>query len=123
MMEKKTYITDEERQNCRKIADAYTELYEEQDIVVLDAGRYGFVKLQYYKSPWGFDNVMIYTDSRRLFDDLWEEWLNTKLLALVRGTLIEEMEYEEIFRCLPEEKQMEFMKKREYFAEKAGIVL
>ncbi|MCI8923999.1 MAG: hypothetical protein HFI45_08410 [Lachnospiraceae bacterium] len=43
-----TYITDEEREKCRKVADAFGELYEVTDIAVVDAGKYGFVKLQYY---------------------------------------------------------------------------
>lgn len=46
-MEKKQYITGEEREKCRKVADAFAEL-EDADVVVVDAGRYGFVKLQYY---------------------------------------------------------------------------
>lgn len=50
-MEKQVYITEEERVKCQKVADAFVELYEIENIVVLDVGRYGFVKLQYYKPP------------------------------------------------------------------------
>ena len=45
---KEKYITDDEREKCRKVADAFAELYEIENILVVDAGRYGFVKLQYY---------------------------------------------------------------------------
>ena len=41
-MEKQFYITEEER-------DAFTELYEMADIVVVDVGRYGFKCLFYKK--------------------------------------------------------------------------
>ncbi len=46
-MEKKVYITEEERGMCRKVIDAFAELYEmeDEDILVVDVGRYGFVKL------------------------------------------------------------------------------
>lgn len=47
-MERKIYITETERTKCRRVVDAFVELYEESDIVALDAGRYGFVELQYF---------------------------------------------------------------------------
>ena len=70
-MEKKTYITEEEREKCRKVADTFAEL-EDVDIMVVDVGRYGFVKLQYYTPLTGFENDFTFTDSRELFEDLWE---------------------------------------------------
>ena len=121
MKKEEKHITDEESINCQKVADAFTELYENEDIVVLNAGRYGFVGLQFYKSPGGFEEVMTYTDSRSLFDDLWEEWLVTQLLTWAAGTPIADMDNEDIFKCLPKEKQEEFIERRLSFAEKAGI--
>ena len=50
----KSYITDIERERCKKVAAAYAELYELESILVLDVGRYGFVKLQYYTPEYGF---------------------------------------------------------------------
>ena len=44
---KKSYITEAEKEKCRQVADAFAELYELENILVMDAGRYGFVKLQY----------------------------------------------------------------------------
>lgn len=46
-MEKRVYIKDEERKKCHKVIDAFTELYEveDEDMIVVDVGRYGFVKL------------------------------------------------------------------------------
>lgn len=71
-MERKIYITEEEQRKCRKVADAFAEL-EDADVVVVDAGRYGFVKLQFYTPPTGFENDYTFTDSRELFEDLQEE--------------------------------------------------
>lgn len=118
-MGKEVYITDEERKKCRNVADAFRELYELTDVVVVDAGKYGFVKLQYYKPPAGFDSLVTYTDSQVMFDDLWEDWLYNQLLTSVLGTPIAEFEYEDIFKCLPEEKQKELMAKRIYFKERS----
>lgn len=122
-MEKKKYISEDEREKCLKVIDAFAELYEttNDDIVVLDGGRYDFIKLQYYKFPNGFNTSMTFTDSVSLFDDLWEDWLNMQLFELVKGTPLIELDYEDIFKCMPEEKQETLMEKRGYFAEKAGL--
>lgn len=121
MKKEEKYITDEESIYCRKVADAFAELYENEDIVVLNAGKYGFVELQYYEPPIGFREVMTYTDSRSLFDDLWEEWLVTQLLKWAAGTPVADMDNEDIFKCMPKEKQKELIDRRLLFAEKAGI--
>ena len=120
---KKSYITDIERERCKKVAAAYAELYEIENIVVLDVGRFGFVKLQYYSPPYGFDNVITFTDSRSMFENLWEEWFDTKLYLLAKGTPMLEMGYEEIFKCLPEEKQKELIGQKTVFARMAEIEL
>lgn len=122
-MKREEYITAEEKKRCRKVADAFLEFYDMTDTIVVDAGRYGFVKLQYYKRSDGFDSMVTYTDSKEMFDDLWQDWFANRLLMLVKGTVLEELEYEEIFRCLPEEKQEEIMKKRCYFKNKSDLNL
>ena len=122
-MEKQIYISGEEREKCQKVADAYAELYEIENILVMDAGRYGYVKLQYYRPPVGFQDVITFTDSREMFEDLWQEWLDTKLFLLAKGTPMAEMGYGEVFACLPEEKQKELTDRKAEFAKMAGITL
>ena len=119
-MDKKAYITEEEREKCRRVADAFAEL-EDVDVVVVDVGRYGFVKLQYYTPPTGFENDFTFTDSQALFNNLWEEWLHTQLIMLAREMKIEDIDYKDIFRQLPGEKQNELMGRKQHFAEAAGI--
>ncbi len=41
-MEKKIYITEEEREKCQKVADAFADLYEMADIVVFDVASYAY---------------------------------------------------------------------------------
>lgn len=120
-MEKQVYITEEERAKCQKVADAFAELYEIENIVVMDVGRYGYIKLQYYKIPVGFQDVMTFTNSRALFEDLWEEWLNTKLYLLAKETSLLEKGYQGVFDSLPEEKQAALVGRKTDFAVQADI--
>lgn len=117
-----TFISDEEREKCRRVAEAFREVLEGEDLVVLDAGRFGFVKLQYYKLPWGFDNVFTFLDAGALFEDLWEEWLDSQLLDYAKGTPMVEMDYDQIFRCMPKEKQEALMRKKDELRKEAGLL-
>ncbi|MCX4378651.1 MAG: hypothetical protein OSJ61_21140 [Lachnospiraceae bacterium] len=38
------------------------------------------------KLPHGFEDAITFTDSTAFFEGLWEEWLNTKLYLLAKGT-------------------------------------
>ena len=122
-MEKQVYITEEERVKCQKMVDAFAELYEIENIVVLDAGRYGFIELKYYKPPHGFEDAKNFTDSVALFEELWEEWLNTKLYLIAKGTSLLEKGYKGVFESLPEEKQSELIVRKADFAKMAEIYL
>lgn len=119
--EKRSYISEEEHEKCKRVVSAYEKELDDVEVTVVDAGRFGFVKLIYYKFPYGFDDAIAYTDSFKLFLDLWDEWLEAQLLTLTKGTPMAELDYEDMFKCLSKEKQEELMAKREYFAEKAGI--
>ena len=122
-MEKQVYITEEERVKCQKVVDAFAELYEIENIVVLDAGRYGFIELKYYKPPHGFEDAKTFTDSVALFEELWEEWLNTKLYLIAKGTSLLEKGYKGVFESLPKEKQSELIVRKAVFAKTAEIYL
>ena len=122
-MEKQVYITEEERAKCQKVVDAFAELYEIENIVVLDAGRYGFVELKYYKPLHGFEEDETFTDSRELFEALWQEWLNTKLYLMAREMQLDDILYEKVFNSLPKEKQSVLIGEKADFAQKAGVSL
>ena len=122
-MEKKIYITEEERTKCQKVADAFAELYEIADIVVLDAGRYGFVMLKYYTPPHGFEEDETFTDSKELFEALWQEWFNTKLYLMAREMQLDDILYEKVFNSLPKEKQSALIGEKVSFAQKSGVSL
>lgn len=68
-------------------------MYEEQDVLAVDAGNYGFIKLQ---------------------------WFDYHVFVPVLGTPIAELDYEDIFKTFPKEKQEELMKKKDYFLALCG---
>ena len=74
-------------------------------------------------TEYGFNDVITYTDSESMFEDLWQEWLDTRLYLFAKGTPMLEMGYEEIFKCLPEEKQKELLEQKAVFAKMAEIEL
>lgn len=117
------YITDEEREKCRRVADAFAELENEDlDIIVTDAYKYGFVRLSYYDECYGFGKAVCYTDSTALFHALWQDWLNAQLFKIALDDMpLMDLDYADIFKALPEEKQDELMRRRQYFAQKSGI--
>lgn len=86
-------------------------------------GRYGFVKLQYYSKERGFENDFTFTNSRDLFEDLWQEWCDTMLIQRAMDTSMQGMDYDEIFNCLSEQEKKELSERKKNFAAAAGIEL
>ncbi|MFG6324238.1 MAG: hypothetical protein K1W41_23310 [Lachnospiraceae bacterium] len=122
-MEKKEYISGEERKKCRRVAEVFSGLDKEK-VLVLEIGRFGFLRLLSYQYPYGFDDAISYCNSKELFEDLWYDWLYEHLQKIADANpALLELDYEDMLTELPEEKQKEFEDKRREFAEKAGITL
>ena len=102
---KEKYITDDEKEKCRKVADAFAELYEIENILVVDAGRYGFVKLQYYKPPQGFEDAITFTDSKSMFETCGRNGLIHSFSSSKRNCQWQEWDTVEIFECLPKKNR------------------
>lgn len=111
----KKYITEEQRARCRIVADAFAELYELTDVAVADAGRFGFVRLQWFSEGGDFDSAKVFSDSKELFDELWRIWYEYEVLTPVLGTPLEELDYDEIFQTLSKDRQEEISEKKKYF--------
>ncbi len=122
-MTKEKYITDIEYEKCCKVANAFKDL-ERENIMVVDAGRFGFLRLLYYRYPDGFDTVIPYTNSQKLFEDLWSDWLSEQLAKMKRkNPSLMIMEEAEILESLPKDLREELINKKFYFAEQAGITV
>lgn len=62
-----------------------------------------------------------FTDSREMFDDLWKMWMDYVLLAPVKGTDREELDYDELYAELSEDKKAEYEQKRQELLELSGL--
>ncbi len=109
------FITEEQRAKCQKVADAFAELYELADVMVADAGRFGFVRLQWFSEGEGFDSAMAFSDCLELFEELWRIWYEHEVLTPVLGTPLAELDYDEIFQTLSKDRQEEILNKKDYF--------
>lgn len=115
------HISDEERKKCKKVVDAFADEFDDLEIMVLDAGKYGFAKLTCYDYPYGFVNTKAFTNSFDLFKDLWNEWFEEQLYKNIESSRILEMDYEDMFQSLSQDTQEKIMAKKEYFARRAQI--
>ena len=65
-----------------------------------DVGRYGFVEMDYYKPPHGLEEDATFTDSKELFNALWQEWFHTTLYLAAKEMQLDDIFYKEIFNRL-----------------------
>ena len=77
--------------------------------------------VSFYNGLNSNEDAITFTDSRSMFENLWEEWFDTQLFLLAKGTPMAGMGYNEIFQCLPKETQEELMNRKARFAKTAGI--
>lgn len=116
------YITEGERRKCRRVAAVFNDMYEHEDLLVLDAGRYGFVKLHDYRKPFGFDEVDTFTSSHELFEDLWKEWIYSQLISLIENSPLEDLDYDEIYESLPPQILKRVNRKKYQLMRRAGLI-
>lgn len=67
--------------------------------------------------------MLTFTENKVMFEDLWQEWLDTKLYLIANGTSLMESGYDGIFKSLTKEKQMELIKRKADYAKVAGICM
>lgn len=112
------YISERERKKCKIISEIFSGLCKALDIVIMDTGKYGFVKMQYDEEEREFINISTFIDGDGLFEALWKDWLNEQLFTYALRPPYEFMDYEEIFEHLPKKRQMQLMAKRIYLRQK-----
>ena len=86
----------------------------------MDAGKFGFAFLKWYGGE-SFDGNSVYQDSKELFDDLWQMWLDYKILDSVAGTEREDIDYKKLYEELSAETQKEYDEKRQQFLRLSGL--
>lgn len=120
-MEKR--YSKEDHDKCKKVAEAFRELYDMLgDTCVLDAGKFGFVYLTYYREQKScFDRNRVYWNAEELFEALWNEWLYNKVMQPVYGAEDADLGFEEIYRRLSDERKQEYAVRKQKFMELAGL--
>ena len=114
-MNTQKYITAREAEECKKVVAAFSELYDQTDILVINTGEHGFVVLKYDNYMTGYFNITTYTNSIDLFDVLWSEWVKEQLLSLALDTPLIGLDYKDIFASLPEKEKRKILDKKDYF--------
>lgn len=116
-MKQQEYITKQERENCRKVVAVFHKLFQKLDILVLDAGKYGFVLLKnlYYND---FDIIETYINSDALFEALWQEWLKEKLIDICIKTPLIHLDYDKMYDRLSIKQQNKIQRTKESFKSK-----
>lgn len=66
--------------------------------------------------------MITYSDSRQLFEDLWEDWLCDQLQKIAEDNPILMELDDELFEELSEDKKKELLDKRAYFEERSRLV-
>lgn len=112
------YISEMERKKCKLISEIFSGLCKTLDTVIMDTGKYGYVKMQYDDEAYEFINISTFIDGGDLFEALWKDWLNEQLFAYAVKPPYEFMDYAEIFEHLPKKRQIQLMAKRIYFRKK-----
>jgi len=67
--------------------------------------------------PYGIRKMCMFL----MFENLWQEWFDTKLFLLAKDTPMEGMGYSEIFQCLPEQEKRALTERKAYFAKTAEM--
>lgn len=67
------------------------------------------------------DGNSVYQDSKELFDDLWQMWLDYKILDSVAGTEREDIDYKKLYEELSAETRKEYDEKRQQFLRLSGL--
>lgn len=119
-MKNNSYITDAEHEKCRKIADIFSML-QEDDIILLDVGIYGFVVLFHHTSAHGFQAVKTFTNSYKMFKFLRDQLFDSQLIRLAHEMNLDGFDYIDIFKMLSDEKKNELKTQMKYFKKIAGF--
>lgn len=106
-------MTEKERVKCRKVVEAFSEFFEDAgDSIVVEAGKFGFIYLKWFEGD-GFADDALYMDSEELFHDLWDEWVEHRLLKPTIGTAASELDYETLYKILPPEQKAFYAKQKQ----------
>lgn len=113
------HITLEEKERCNIVADIFYESLAKDDLIICDAGKYGYAMLTYYKPPIGFDGIMMFTDSQKMYNTLLQEWYTLRIEALAKTMNMSNLDVDVYYEQLSDEQKKSLIQQRQQFIEKA----
>lgn len=113
-MKQQNEITNSETEKCRRVVQAFDELFNRTNIFVLDTGKYGFALLKYDDHNEVY-SIKTYANSNRLFHALWQEWLIEELIELCINTPLIDLDFDEMFHRLPFSQRQTLLKAKKHF--------
>ena len=117
--EQQEYITTEEKSRCKIVADIFLNHLEKEDLILCDAGKYGYAMLTYYKPPVGFDGVIIFTNSQKMFEILLNEWYISVIMQLAEKMNMSDLDVDIFYNRLPNEQKTLLKNQKQQFIENA----
>lgn len=87
------------------------------DIIICDAGKYGYAMLTYYKPPIGFDGIIVFADSRKMYDTLLQEWFISLVEKQAKTMDMSELDTVNFYEKLSDEQKASLIQQRQQFIE------
>lgn len=112
-------ITLEEKERCKIVADIFYERLAKDDLIICDARKYGYAMLIYYKPPIGFDGIMMFTDSQKMYNTLLQEWYISLIEELSKTMDMSEFDADDFYEKLSDAQKAPLIQQRHEFIEKA----
>lgn len=111
------YITLEEKERCKIVADIFYESLAKDDLIICDAGKYGYAMLTYYKPPIGFDGIVMFTDSQKMYNTLLREWYTLRIEELAKTMNMSNFDVDVFYEQLSDEQKVPLIQQRQEFIE------
>lgn len=122
-MKRQIYITNQEKEKCRKVVAVFNKFLQQLDILVLDTGKYGFVMLEYYERIANFDCAIIFKSSQKMFDMLLDEWYLCLITDLMKKQNVNDIDIDDFYNRLPAEEKTELENRKNQFVKEAMKII
>ena len=97
--------------------EIFTSLPEKEKRKICDAGKYGYAMLTYYKPPIGFDGIVMFTDSQKMYNTLLREWYTLRIEELAKTMNMSNFDVDVFYEQLSDEQKVPLIQQRQEFIE------
>lgn len=112
-------VSDPEKSRCETVANLFRKDLEKNDIILKEAGKYGFIMLEYFKPKSSFDCAYIFTDCQTMFHALLNEWYDCLITDLMLEKQVTNIDMDDFYDALPEEGKIQLQNRKQQFVKDA----